>query len=109
MTPAGISAYPDAMALGKCVIISSGPAVNGVLADEMVIIVPPGDPRALKEAIVKAYNNPELRGKIAKKGYEYAIALGGETQFMKSIVKELYFDMTNTNRNTKKIKRQVYM
>lgn len=101
LNPAGTSTFLDAMALGKCVIVSSGTAVDGVLTDDMAIMVTPGDPEAMKEAIEKAYNDSELRQRIAEGGYSYAIKLGGEERLMESIVEELLLDYEQEGRTGK--------
>ncbi|MDP3024018.1 MAG: glycosyltransferase, partial [candidate division Zixibacteria bacterium] len=61
ITQTGIAVYLMAMALKKCVIISSGPGVDDVLDSSLAIVVPPEDPEALEAAIERAYNDDQLR------------------------------------------------
>src|SRR5688572_495111 len=44
ISASGIGVYLASMALGKCVITSEGPAVNGVVPTGAALIVPPEDP-----------------------------------------------------------------
>lgn len=80
----GIGVYIACMSLGKCVIISSAPSVNGILTNE-AIIIPPENTNALRKAIEKAYNDIEYREKVAKRGQKYALSLQGEERLYRSI------------------------
>jgi glycosyltransferase involved in cell wall biosynthesis len=85
ITAAGVSVYLDAMALKKCVILSDNPASRGILTGE-AIIVPPQDPVRLAEAIREAWENDELRERIASAGREYVQTLQGEDRLLNDIV-----------------------
>ena len=89
VTQTGIGVYLIAMALGKCVIISSGLGVSDVLAEDQAMIVPAGDPAALRSAIEQAWNDPALRARYAEAGRRYALPLGGEDQLGESILAAL--------------------
>jgi glycosyltransferase involved in cell wall biosynthesis len=80
----GISSYLDAMYLGKCVIISHGPGASDLLTDQ-ALLVPPNDVEALREAIRTAWENDELRKRIAENGRRYASSLGGEQELLHRI------------------------
>lgn len=95
ISPSGIGVYIMAMALKKCVIISAGPAVDDLLTADTAIVVPPEDPEALKVAIERAYNDDQLRNRIAENGYNYAINLGGEKKLRESVLDKLYDDFLN--------------
>lgn len=69
----------NAMLLGKCVILTEGPATNGLFTDE-VLKVPPEDPGALAEVIDRAWRDKELRERTAAAGYRHAFELGGEPE-----------------------------
>ncbi len=88
----GIGVYIMAMALKKCVIISDGVSVDGVLNDEKAIIVPPCDPITLRNTIEKAYHDDKYRNKYEVNGYRYAISLGGEECLNESIMKVIIDD-----------------
>ena len=88
-TQAGIAVYLQGMALRKCVIVSSGLGVSDVLTDGQAIIVPAGNPQALREAIDKAWNDAELREHYASTGAAYARPLGGEDELLRSVLKSL--------------------
>jgi glycosyltransferase involved in cell wall biosynthesis len=66
----------NAMLLGKCVILTQGPATNGLFTNE-VLIVPPEDPGAMAKMIDLAWQNKDLREKTAGLGYNLALKLGG--------------------------------
>jgi len=82
----GIGVYIASMALGKCVIISSGPAVDGVIPEGSAVVVPPEDAKALREAIVKAYTDEEHRNRVARARRAYALGLKGEERLWESIM-----------------------
>lgn len=81
----GLSLYLLAMALKRCVIISEGPQTRGLLSDE-AIIVPPGDPEALAEAIRRSWEDDNLRLATAKAGRRYAEFCAGEARMLHDIV-----------------------
>ncbi|HEX4824882.1 MAG TPA: glycosyltransferase [Candidatus Polarisedimenticolaceae bacterium] len=84
---AGISTCLDAMALGKCVIVSEGPATRGVFSDEEVVLVPPGDPAALADAMRRLWSDDALRNTIAANGRRLALSLEGEERLLGDIVR----------------------
>ncbi len=88
-TQAGIAVSLQAMAACKCVIISSGFGVSDVLQAGQAIIVPAGDRQALRDAIERAWNDPECRRQYAEAGYRYAIALGGEEDLCRRVFQAL--------------------
>lgn len=81
----GISTYLDAMALGKCVVISHGPGVTELLKNE-AILVPAEDPGALREAIRRVWEDMELRAKTAQAGQRYVEKLGTEQEFLHRVL-----------------------
>jgi glycosyltransferase involved in cell wall biosynthesis len=88
-TQAGIGVYLQAMALGKCVIVSTSLGVSDVLTDGQAIIVPAGDVDALRAALDRAWNYPEYREQFAQAGHRYALPLGGEDELRRSILAAL--------------------
>ena len=86
ISASGISVYIQAMAMRKCVVISQGPAVNGILSSKEAVICPSADPAALKHAVSKAFNDRTLREGTAESGFHYAMSLGGEQQLFESII-----------------------
>jgi glycosyltransferase involved in cell wall biosynthesis len=84
--PAGIATYLVAMALNKCVIISEGPGAEDVL-DGQAVIVPPENPERLAEEIKRLWNDEELRARVAARGYEYAMSLGGYERLLSDILR----------------------
>ena len=94
ISASGIGVYLAAMALGKCVVISEGPAVNGIVPPGAAVIVPPEDPAALRAAIQRVYDNPADRQAVADAGRAYALSLGGEAQLCASVMSVLVADWT---------------
>jgi glycosyltransferase involved in cell wall biosynthesis len=88
----GIGVYIMAMALGKCVVISSGVSVDGVLTPDLAMMVPPEDPGALRDAIVRLWSDTTLRERIAVNGRRYAASLGDERRLYESIIRFLRAD-----------------
>jgi len=83
----GVSVYMSAMGMGKCVVITDCPAVRGVLQNgEECMIVPPGDPVALREVINQVLRDHSLRESLAKRGKEFAWKQGGLDEFCDRIV-----------------------
>lgn len=95
ISASGIGVYLASMALGKCVIISEGPAVNGVVPDGAAVLVPPEDPAALHEAIRRAYTDDEYRRRIAEAGQAYALSLKGEERLCESVLDVLLADRSS--------------
>ena len=85
----GISVYLSSMALGKCVIISSGPAVDDVVPTDAAITVPPEDIAALTSAIKTTLDDHNLREKTAAAGKAYALSLGGEKNLYANVINQL--------------------
>ncbi|MBW4052373.1 MAG: glycosyltransferase family 4 protein [Proteobacteria bacterium] len=83
--PAGISVYLEAMALGKPVVITRGVSTEGILDERLAVLVPPGNPRALREAIVKVWNDEPLRRSLGAAGKEYARSLGDHKRLVADI------------------------
>jgi glycosyltransferase involved in cell wall biosynthesis len=84
---AGISTYPIAMALKKCLIMSISPGTTGILVDnKTAILVPPADEHALRKAIIKVYEDDDYRNKISEGGYEYAMSLKGVDRLVKDVM-----------------------
>lgn len=92
ISASGIGVYLASMALGKCVVISQGPAVNGVVPDGAAEIVPPEDAVALRDAVVRVFNDQNRRERIARAGCAYARSLKGEERLCESILEVLIAD-----------------
>lgn len=88
-TQAGIAVYMQAMALGKCVIVSSGLGVSDVLPQDVACIVEAGDVDELRAAIQRLWENDALRREYGQAAGLYAAALGGETQLRERILQAL--------------------
>lgn len=92
ISASGIGVSLAAMALGKCVIASSGPAFTGVVPAGAAVIVPPEEPSALRAAMEKVWTDDAYRSAVAAAGREYALALGGEERLCRSVMELLVAD-----------------
>ncbi len=86
MVASGISTCLNAMRLGKCVVGTEGPGMTDVFLNGEVLTVPPEDPSALAAAIRRAWEDMELRNRVAAAGLEYSIRAGGEQALYQRIV-----------------------
>jgi len=75
----------SATLVGKCVLLTEGPATNGPFTDE-ALTAPAEDLTALAEVIDRAWGNSELRERRAAAGYGYAFELGGEPELVRRLV-----------------------
>ena len=80
--PAGISVYLEAMILGKPVIITRGASTEGILDDNLALVVEPGDVSAMSAAITRLWNDAQLRQTLARNGHAYAQSLGDHTRLV---------------------------
>ncbi len=88
-TQAGIGVYLQAMAARKCLIVSSGLGVSDVITNSEAIIVPAGDPKALRDAIKLAWEDADLRERYSRAAADYALPLGGEDELRGSVLQSL--------------------
>lgn len=87
INPSGLSAYLVAMALGKCVVITESPATRGILTDgQNAVLVPARDPEAVRAAIAELWVDDARRDEIARRGYEYAMSLGGDDEYHRNVI-----------------------
>jgi hypothetical protein len=93
ITGVGIGVYIMGMALGKCVVISEGPATRGILTPDLAMVVPPQDPAALRQALLQAWSEPALRQRLGSAAQRYALALGGEPQLLATLARWLARDL----------------
>ncbi|MDP9170413.1 MAG: glycosyltransferase [Acidobacteriota bacterium] len=81
----GIGTYLNAMLMGKCVILSEGPAASDVLTDQ-ALMVPAEDAHALAKMIRRAWNDDDLRHRTAAAGQRYAESCGGEPELRQRVL-----------------------
>jgi glycosyltransferase involved in cell wall biosynthesis len=80
--PAGISVYLEAMILAKPVVITRGASTEGILHEDLAVIVPPGNVQALREAVTSVWNDSTLRQRLAENGRRYAMSLGDHQRLL---------------------------
>jgi glycosyltransferase involved in cell wall biosynthesis len=72
----------EAMAFKKAQVASAVGGIMDVVVDgETGVLVPPKDPQALAQAIVKLINDPQTRQKMGEKGYERVRTVFDEAAF----------------------------
>lgn len=79
----------DALALGRPVITAGTPAIERLLDASQIRTVPPGDPRALADAILELFSDPDARHGLARagrRGYEERFAPPARRLEMASIL-----------------------
>lgn len=84
INPSGVSTYLSIMALGKCVIISDGPATRGIVS-EQAVVVPPGDAARLRDTIERVWDDDTRIRETARRGREYAESLGDSKRLLKDL------------------------
>lgn len=89
ITQAGIGVYISAMALRKCVVISTGLGIDDVLLDNQAVVVPAGDRDALRDALRLCWEDASVRERYAQRGYEYAWSLGDADTLRRNIIAAL--------------------
>ena len=70
------------MILGKPVIITRGASTEGILDDNLALVVEPGDVSAMSAAITRLWNDAQLRQTLARNGHAYAQSLGDHTRLV---------------------------
>jgi len=85
----GAGTYLVAMALQKCVVVSENEGSHGILDDGQAILVSVGDADALRQAIVRAWEDDAYRDKVAESGYKYAVTMGDEENMQRRILEAI--------------------
>ena len=63
--PTGQSVTLESMAMGKCCVVSDTPAMAPYLRDGVdAVLVPPQDPAALRAALLRVVDDPDLRKRV---------------------------------------------
>ncbi|MGH9485104.1 MAG: glycosyltransferase [Terriglobales bacterium] len=75
----------NAMLLGKCVLVTEGPATNGMFTDE-VLTMPAEDPAGMARVIERAWNDATLRTTTAARGHALALTLGGTPEMKQRLL-----------------------
>lgn len=91
-TQAGIGVCLQALAAGKCLIVSTGLGVSDVITDGQAIIVPAENADALQAAIQRAWEDAALRERYSIAARAWALPLGGEDELRRSVLRSLPYD-----------------
>ncbi|MEZ0167156.1 glycosyltransferase [Microvirga sp. TS319] len=89
ISPSGVSTYLTAMALQKPLIISEGASTLGLLDETTALIVPPGDPDALRSTILRLDGSADLRRQLAHAGHRHALAAGDASRLHTDYLRHL--------------------
>jgi glycosyltransferase involved in cell wall biosynthesis len=69
----GVITYVTAMRMGKCVVVNETRGARSYIRDgETGILVPPGDPQALADALRRLWHDDRLRRQIGERARAYA-------------------------------------
>ncbi len=85
----------NAMLLGKCTLVTEGPATTGLFEDE-VLTMPAESPAGMAAAIQRAWDDTGLRQTTAAKGHALAITLGGNRELKQRLL-DLTVDWVETH------------
>ena len=90
----GLTVLLEAMAMGKAVICSRIKGQVDVIQEGVTgILIPPGDAKALREAILHLWNNPEVAERMGRAGRAYIEANNTWDAFVanvKSIIEQVH-------------------
>jgi glycosyltransferase involved in cell wall biosynthesis len=90
---AGVTTLLEAMAMGKPVVVSATDGQRDIVDDgETGVLVPPGDPTALREAIRRLLDDPRERarlGRNARRAVETRFSLDGYAATLANLLDEL--------------------
>lgn len=75
----------NAMLLGKCTLVTEGPATRGLFTDE-VLTMPAEDPEGMAAVIRRAWEDRELRESTAARGHALALSLGGTPELKQRLL-----------------------
>ncbi|MCH8556261.1 MAG: glycosyltransferase family 4 protein [Balneolia bacterium] len=86
----GLTAILESMSMGKPVICTKAEGQIDVIRDgETGIMIPQGDPLAMREAILDLWNNPDKCREMGKKAQEYVDTYHNMEQFAEAIKREV--------------------
>ena len=72
---AGVTGMCEAMSMGKAIVVSASPGVADYVKDGVSgLVVPVGDPRALREAVQALWNDPARCARMGQYGREWVEA-----------------------------------
>jgi len=84
-----VSTYLTVLALRKPLIISSVASTIGILDEKTAVLVPAGDPLALRAAILRLDADPDLRASLADAGSRYAAQTGDTSRLHSDYLRHL--------------------
>ncbi len=94
----GLTAILESMSMGKPVICTRVEGQIDVIQDGVTgIMIPQGDPEAMRKAITDLWNDPERCLKMGRKAQEYIDTYHNMEQFAESIRKEVEASINENN------------
>lgn len=99
--PGGITTLLEAMATGRPVVVTSSRGVSDHLADgETCLVVPPGNPRALADAINRLLDSPQEAARLGANARTYAVETCHNRVFARSLAAVLRDAVESKSRPT---------
>lgn len=87
--PSGPLVLLDAMAAGKAVVATDVNGTRDYVRDgDTALVVPPGDPKALSEALARLTSDPELRRRIGRSAREDIVGRCALDRFWESLLEQ---------------------
>jgi glycosyltransferase involved in cell wall biosynthesis len=83
--PTGQSVTLEAMSMGKCCVVTDTPAMRDYLDGENALLVPPGNPLALRSVLEHAVADPNLRKKIGNTAREAVLTRFNAEKMWRSV------------------------
>lgn len=96
--PAGISVYLEAMYFKKPCIITKGASTNGLLTNDMAMMVSPGNYHDIKECLIKL-KNEHIYNSYSERGFSYAESLEGNNRMFRSAARKINEYLMNEDRS----------
>src|SRR5665213_339940 len=73
----GVSTIQEAGAMGKALVVTDNPAIRDfIVPDETCLLVPLHDPAAMRAAILRLLNNPDLCERLGRNARQFAVDSG---------------------------------
>lgn len=86
----GIATILEMMSMGKCVIASKTFGQTDTIVDgETGLYVPPGDPKALRDAVTRMLERPEDAARIGRAARRYVEEKAGLDLFVRTLIEEI--------------------
>lgn len=86
ISSSGIGTSIDAMAMRKCVVITEGQSTHGLISDQ-AIVVPAQDPKAMADAVRRAWEDDAFRNAMGDRARRHAETLAGVERLHRDVAR----------------------